>query len=61
MTNRWKEQYDVDASEAVEYLTSEYNEFEGYDELEREVTSIEAGFRSSYRGIFGGGGSCATR
>jgi len=50
MTNRWKEQYDVDASEAVEYLTSEYNEFEGYDELEREVTSIEAEVQEQLQG-----------
>jgi len=42
MTTQYGEYIDVDASEAVEILTSEYNEFDGYEALDNEVSAIEA-------------------
>ena len=42
MTNQWDDKYDVDASEITEYLIGGYDEFDGYDALDSEITSIEA-------------------
>ena len=42
MTNAWGDNYDVDATELPDYLTSEYDEFAGYDQLDNEIAGIEA-------------------
>jgi len=50
MTNAWGDNYEVDTTDIPDYLTSEYDEFDGYEQLDNEIAGIEAEIQAQLAG-----------